>query len=364
MGRVKQKEIEEKHNENIGKRTHLGRAFIFMLLLLGFATFWISLPLITSLAWAVILAYVVSPVKRYMERTSFLAKSPNITAGIAVLLICVGILVPLVFLGNAVAREAAGLYRNISGSLAQIQSGTFPDITQHVPEKVLAYLTPILKNREQINALAGRTVAVVAPHMGRLSTAALQWTGNAAFEILMVLFFAFFFVRDGKSMIEWLRGLLPLAAQDNDAFLSRADVLLRTILEGVLLIVAIQAFLGSLGWWFVGLPRAALAGVLMFLVGLFPAGTAIVWGPASLYLFVIGDVRGGLILLLWGTCVTGLVDNLLRPFLMTVESVPTLAILIGLIGGLLTIGFLGIFFGPLVVVLFLMMLDFYKKQSA
>ena len=123
---------------------------------------------------------------------------------------------------------------------------------------------------------------------------------------------------------------------------------------------------GGVNWILVGLGNPAFFGMLMFFFGMFPAGTAVVWIPGGLYLLLTGDIKNGAILLLWGTAIVGTVDNLLRPILISGgkegEEIPTLLIIMGLFGGVISWGFLGIFLGPLVLVLFTLVFDIYRSR--
>ena len=152
-------------------------------------------------------------------------------------------------------------------------------------------------------------------------------------------------------------------------FFSRTKKLLNSVIFGIILTVAIQAILGGLGWWFVGLSTPAFFGMLMFFFGMFPAGTAVVWIPGGLYLILSGDIKGGILLLAWGSIVVGTIDNLLRPFLISGgkskgkgEEIPTLLVILGLFGGVIKWGFLGVFLGPLILVLFLLIFDLYRYR--
>ena len=96
-------------------------------------------------------------------------------------------------------------------------------------------------------------------------------------------------------------------------------------------------------------------------------GTAIVWLPGSIYLALSGDTKNALILFLWGACVVSMADNVLRPFFISGggkngKEIPTLLIILGLFGGIMKWGFLGIFIGPLVLVLFITVCELYKKR--
>ncbi len=102
---------------------------------------------------------------------------------------------------------------------------------------------------------------------------------------------------------------------------------------------------------------------------MFPAGTAVVWIPGGIYLILSGDIKGGIFLLAWGSIVVGTIDNFLRPFLISGgkgsgkdEEIPTLLVILGLFGGVIKWGFLGIFLGPIILVLFLLIFDLYRSR--
>ena len=352
----KQMASQEKKPHNSG--------FWLLFFLFFLFTLWIASPLLNSLAWASVLAFVADPIRDWISRRGRMKYFPNIVAAITLTLLLMGFLVPLLLLGNVVAQEVYGVYKNASSLVVDIKMGKIPNITQYIPQSLMEYLTPFFQDKQKVNNVMAKIVGWSASFLGKISSGALQWTGNIAFELMMITLFSFFLIRDGRKIITCLHPLVPLPADENILFFDKSKMLLRSIFCGVILTVAIQALLGGLGWWYVGLPKSFLAGSAMFIVGLFPAGTAVVWLPGSLYLLASGKTMEGVLLLIWGTLVVSAVDNLLRPFLMAQDgSVPTLAILVGLMGGLLTLGLLGVFLGPLVIALFLLILDIYGKKQ-
>jgi predicted PurR-regulated permease PerM len=92
-------------------------------------------------------------------------------------------------------------------------------------------------------------------------------------------------------------------------------------------------------------------GVLAALFALVPlVGTTLVWGPAAIYLATLGDYWQAIFMAAWGTLVVGMVDNFLRPMLISGRAdVPTLAVFLGVMGGLSAFGFIGLFVGPIVL---------------
>ena len=196
------------------------------------------------------------------------------------------------------------------------------------------------------------------------SSGLLQGTATFLYEASLALVSTFFLVRDGAVLVAYLESALPLPRNQKRPFLHRCRDLLRSVLQGVLLTVAVQAVLGALGWWMAGLPNPVFSGFLMFLFGMVPVvGTALVWVPGGVYLLLLGHAKAGALLLLWGALVVGSVDQFLRPFLISGQGgAPTFLVLLGILGGLAAWGFLGIFLGPLALALFLLVFDTYRRQ--
>jgi predicted PurR-regulated permease PerM len=94
-------------------------------------------------------------------------------------------------------------------------------------------------------------------------------------------------------------------------------------------------------------------------------GTTIIWGPGAIDLATQGDYGLAAFLALWGLLVVGSTDNFLRPMLISGRAeVPTLAVFIGVIGGLQAFGFVGLFVGPIVLGLLVALFRFESESRA
>lgn len=88
------------------------------------------------------------------------------------------------------------------------------------------------------------------------------------------------------------------------------------------------------------------------LVSVLPIGTAIVWFPASVVLALMGRFGAAAFLMVWGIFVVSVVDNLIRPRIVSGRAnVPTLPVFLGIIGGIASFGLFGLILGPVVLVL-------------
>jgi predicted PurR-regulated permease PerM len=140
----------------------------------------------------------------------------------------------------------------------------------------------------------------------------------------------------------------------------------RAVFMGIGLTALVQGFLLGVGFAIAGLPSPLVFGVLGALFALVPVvGTAIIWVPATLWLMLQGEPGYALFIAGWGIIAVGSVDNFLRPILISGRvEVPTLAVFIGVMGGLSAFGFVGLFLGPIVLGLLVALFRFTTEALA
>jgi predicted PurR-regulated permease PerM len=138
----------------------------------------------------------------------------------------------------------------------------------------------------------------------------------------------------------------------------------RAVALGTLLTALVQGTLVGLSFAFTGLSSPVVFGVLASLAALVPlVGSSLVWVPAAIMLVVEGRVGAAAFLTFWGMVVVSLVDNIVRPLVVTGRAqISTLPVLLGLMGGLVTFGAIGIVLGPVVIALALALLRFVEEE--
>ena len=170
---------------------------------------------------------------------------------------------------------------------------------------------------------------------------------------LLMLFLLFFFLRDGASMSARLKNLIPMPKSRKHELFDYLGSVTRAVVFGTLLTALLQGTLVGIGFAIVDLPSPVVFGVIAAVLSLLPiGGTALVWGPATIILAVQGRYGSALFMLLWGALLVGLIDNFLKPLLISGRAeVPTLAALLGVLGGLAAFGPIGMFLGPVILAL-------------
>ena len=335
---------------------------IFLLALLLISCFVIS-PLLYGIAWGAVFAFLWHPVHTFIVRKSGLGKHRNICATFSFLLLMVCITIPLAYTLRAVVGELLQAYDSLSSYILHVREVGLPPLDDFIPESLREFIMPVISDRDRVASTLTSVAQSVAAFLQNLSKGVLQWTGAFIFQAFIALMTLFFMIRDGESVVNYIRDFIPLPREGREHFIENTGRIMNSVAYGVILTVAMQALLGGIGWATAGLPKAFLASAAMFFFGMFPMGTSVVWLPGSIYLIATGSTGWGVALLAWGIVVVSSIDNILRPiFIGSGSSMPTLALIIGLTGGIAAWGLLGVFLGPLIIAIFLSALDLYRAE--
>ena len=184
---------------------------------------------------------------------------------------------------------------------------------------------------------------------------------------VLTLFLLFFLLRDGEDMVEALTDLIPIDEAERRRIVRSLGTMLESIFKGSLLCAIVQGTSGAVAWIAAGLPSAILAGVAMSVLSLLPVGgTAIVWAPALVVLFVKGRTGTAIAFLVWNVVVTStLADNVLKPLLIGKKGseLSTLLVFLGVFGGLSAFGLIGVFVGPMALALAVMLVRILRELA-
>jgi len=319
-------------------------------------------PFLGAIAWAGVIALAAQPVHRWLLRK--VGGRTNVAAGLATLAAVLVIAVPFMVLAILFAGEAVGVLSTLESA---IQTGRIPG-WEHVQSnpsflKLMAHLEPYLKDTDfQASAMAtmrgmtGLAVQVSKAVLLNFFSALLQF-----FVMVMVLFFAF---RDGAEVVKQAWAVVPLKARDKEVIGDTVRRVVNAVLYGIVLTCIVQGILGGIGFAMVGLPSPVFFGALMILAAFIPiVGTGLVWVPGVLYLLAIGDYGRAGILTLWCLAVVTSIDNFVRPFFISGKAkIPILVVALGVLGGLLSLGFLGVILGPLMFAVALELFRIYREE--
>lgn len=325
-----------------------------LLLVIG----WISLQVIgvffNYVLTGLFIAFITHPIYDWFERKM---RYPPLAAMFMVLLVTAIVLVPLGFLLIELVDELRAILVTLDAATLEAQ---FEEISRRILE---------LFGQEPSQGGTGPGLFdVVVPSLNAwISRFAANLLGVIAegfigtFVMLYVLYYAY---TDGHSFVDAIRDILPLQESHRDLLMDEVGNVIQGVLYGHVLTALIQAILGGIGFAIFGVPNVVFWSALMFILSLLPiVGPPVVWLPWAIYLLLQGNTFAGIGLLIYSAIMVSSLDNILRPKLIGDRAhIHPVVVLLGVLGGLVVFGFSGLILGPLVLSIFVTILQVYRKE--
>ena len=158
--------------------------------------------------------------------------------------------------------------------------------------------------------------------------------------------------------------MVPLEEIHKERIFTRLDQTIRAVVKGIVITAIAQGLLAGLAYAVLDVPVPVfLMAVTIVLAPLPFGGTALVWGPVTLYLFWTGSVWKGIAMFAWGAGVVTTVDSVLRPMLIGQGAkLPVLFLFFSILGGLGAYGLIGLFLGPILLAILLTAVQIYSED--
>lgn len=329
------------------------RILLALLAIVSLAFAYVLWPLFGALFWAVVFVIVLDPLSHRVNRA--LGPRPNLSALVMVLGFLVLIILPSLLILSAVIAQATSL-------ISSVQSGAV-DLHQmfETTLNALPNWSKTLMQRLQLGnltAVQNSAVTSIGDWLGANAPSVLTFGQNtAAFVVSLgvMLYLMFFLFRDDEALLIRLKSAIPMERGMLDDLLGTFTRVVRATVRGDILVALLQGCLGGLGFWLLGIHAVLLWTVLMAILSLFPLfGAALVWAPVAAYLLANGAFWQGVFLIVYGVVVIGLVDNLVRPWLVGAATrMPDYIVLVSTLGGIATFGLQGFITGPVVAAMFI-----------
>lgn len=340
------------------------KQFLLFLVAAGVAyvCYQMAAPFLVAIAWAAVTAIVIYPLN---ERLTSLVKSRSLAAAISCVLVVLTVVLPMVAVTVTVTRSTISFLRarNIE-SIDDVQSiGLW---LSHEVDTVTVWIQD--HTGFDASAIKDVNVTEVAPRLvGYLTTQTQSFLGGVAgflFNMTIVLFTLFFFLRDREAVLGSVRASLPLSDAAASAVFRRVEAVIRASILGTGAVSLAQGLLSFIAFWALGTGAPAVLAVITAFMSFIPfVGAAGVWVPVAIYLAATGSPVKAIILAVYGTFVISLADNFIRPIVIgDATRLHTLLIFFSILGGLQVFGFLGIFMGPVVLAIALAIFEIFRRE--
>jgi predicted PurR-regulated permease PerM len=337
----------------------LNVSFFFLLFLaVGVAVFFIFQPFLTAIVAAAILTALFKRPYHWFEHVMHGHRA--MSAFLTCLLVITIIVTPLFLVLSVAISEASSLYHlltqesilqsSIEKTLTVIKSAPYADV----------FLDTAAFDQERIAS----DIRSLSQNALGLLQAAYQGVTHFIFWVFIMFFTLFYFLIDGKKALRALMELSPLKNQHDKLLVQKFISISRATLKGTIVVGVIQGLLGGITFWIAGIPSPAIWGLVMILFSIIPMiGSTIIWFPAGVIMFFLGDAWQGIFILSVGLGIISVVDNILRPKLVGKDTqMHPLLIFFATLGGIAFFGLPGFVIGPIIVSLFMALSEIYRIE--
>jgi predicted PurR-regulated permease PerM len=322
-------------------------ARIAAVVLLAIGCFFIIQPFLGAIIFAAVLCFSTWPLfVRLRERVggrSWLASL------IFVLILIVALALPIALAAQSMVVHSSQAVDMFRGFLDRKESFELPGFIRNVP-MLGPWLDDLVRNLLQSSGadLAAYARQYLEPARGMLLSLG-KAAGQGLIQVLIALFVAYFFYREGDRLRTLLlEGMIRLAGPEKGMALTgtiRDSV--KGVVYGLIGTALAQAVVALIGFWIAGVPGALILAALTFLLSLIPMGPVLVWGGAAAWLYFQGRDGWALFMVIYGVAVISSVDNFVKPILMSrAGNLSMLLVVLGVFGGAVAFGFIGLFVGP------------------
>ena len=345
--------------------SHSNGLILILLLLSTLAILWLFTPFLPSLFMSLLIC-----IATYSSFTSLSQKySPKQSSLIITLVVTIVLIIPLSYVMLVSGIEVSSLINKIQNDfqiddISRILDQTI--IGLPLSDSMREFLDSSLRNNIEGLAIMYKDFSI----MILKSIAALS--SKFIFFVIIIIFSLYYFYVDGSSLVSKLKEISPLDSKINNLLFNQFSGLSVTLVGSVFLISIIQGVVFSIGVMMIGFP-VLFFGVAMALAGFIPIlGGLFVWLPLSLYLFAIGETTSALIIVIFGALLAGgLIDNFLRPIIIQKLSAAmnhksalnhTLITVLSTLAGIIQLGILGLFIGPIIAAMTITIFEIYRVQ--
>jgi predicted PurR-regulated permease PerM len=329
--------------------------FYGIIAVLAYLSYLIFEPFLAALAWAIVLVVVFHPVNEWLSRRwgRTMAAIAS-TAAVTLILIVPTLLVMGAFVQQGVSAVEE-IQRGVTSGHFQWVNNLWSQIQERFPDASPGDLATTL------HRYAEQAAGYLATRLG----AVLRHTAVFLFHLSVSILAMYYLFRDGDSIVKRLRELLPFEDAHRARMIQESRDLIFASVISTLVAAAVHAVIGGLAFALTGVQAPLFWGVMMGFFSFVPVvGSSLIWVPAAIGLIAGGHIGRGILLVLICGLLVALVDNVVRPWLISGRAeMGGLVVFISVLGGISVFGLLGVVLGPIVVATAASMLDLYMPSA-
>lgn len=318
---------------------------------------------ITPIVLALVLVSIFSPA--YHKFYSLFGQRKYPAALVVTILVLLCVLIPSILLITALSSQALYLYENtltndiINDIIRYIsQPSSFTDFIQKIAPK-LGYADPI----QHLSQNAGRVTQfvglVIYDNLSNIASNLII----IAFNFILTLILVFTLLVTGNSLKIYLMNLIPLPEAEKERIIIRFRDIAKAVFVGNGIVSVAEGILGGLGMLIFGVGPAIFWGAMMWFVAFLPIGVSVIFIPATVVLVINGRPAVAIGYFVYNAVYAVLLEAFVKPQLIGGKNrMHAVLVFLTVLGGLQVYGLLGIFYGPLILTMFLTLGEIYQDH--
>ena len=353
----------------MAKKEDYSRYFfvLFTILMMGLV-FLVIRPFVASILGSIFLTYLFYPVYKWLSKKLKTKTGASLLVSLIIILL---LLVPLFFVLNTLTKEAYVTYLTSKQKILSIG-----DSLKNCPEEnsFCSLITPLgnFLDDPKVKFHMQNTVERVTSYI-------IDGASNLVFSIprfvlnfFVMVFVMFYLFKDGPKILRNLKRVLPLRDIYKRHLFEKFGKTTYAIVYGHIVVAIMQGVLGAIGFFIFKINSPVIWGSVMVFAALIPfIGTGFVWFPPAFLRLLNGISTGdsalitsGILFMLYGIIIISSLDNIIRPKIIGKKAkVHPILILVGVLGGVYLLGFVGLIVGPLILALFVTFIEAYERDK-
>jgi len=308
---------------------------------------------IPSMVWAAIIVIATYPL--YKRWRNFFGKHDNISALLFTVVLSLIILLPLSWLVSILVKELQIFINYLQ--VVNRNGGQAPDFIKQFPimnHELVTYWDDKIGKPGHVRDFLSNLHLTLTPASYYIKQVGAN-LAHRGFQLGFTLLSLFFFYRDGDKLFQQVNHIGEYCLGKRwFRYSDRLPSALRATVNGTIVVGLGVGFLMGVCYVLVGFPAPTLTGFITAFAAMIPFVVPLVFIIVALVLLSTGSMIGAVIVIIWGTLVMFVADHFIKPVMIGgAIQLPFLAVLFGILGGVETLGLLGLFIGPMIMVLFI-----------
>lgn len=228
----------------------------------------------------------------------------------------------------------------------------------------IQHFNELIQQKTGYNVLSSENLISAASYLPKIGQILLDSVSSFIINSLVLVFVLYFMLIGGERMEKYLFSLLPFDDDNKKSVIHSVKMMVTSNAIGIPLLAIIQGVVATIGYIIFDAPSPILFGFLTCFATIIPLiGTSLIWFPLAVYLALTGDWLNAIGLAIYALIVISNSDNLIR-FILQKKMADThpLITVFGVIIGLTLFGFWGVIFGPLLLSVFILCIDIFKRE--